>query len=199
MDKTSTKDIAKSGLAGLRRHARAGVLLSLLAITPLMLSCYGRFPMTRLIYRVNGEIGGSVGNDSTQRRFLQSIVMWVFIIIPVYGISMLADVIVLNVIEFWTGNPVQLSEHVAPDGTRVTITPSADSRTATLTVSKNGKVLARDTLVKISDQRLEVRHEDGTLAGTAERTAWGDTIFKDARGATITTIPSSEFRPVPIP
>jgi hypothetical protein len=199
MDTTSTKDIAKSWLDGLRRHARTGVLLTLLAITPMMLSCYGRFPLTRFAYRVNGEVGGSMGNDSTQRRFLQSIVMWVFLIIPFYEVSIIADVIVLNVIEFWTGNPIELSEHIAPDGTRFVIHPAADGRTATLTVSRDGKVLTRETLVKISDQRLEVRHENGSLAGTAERTAWGDTIFKDAHGTTISRLPAGEFHPLPIP
>ncbi len=179
-------------LTGLRRKARAVALLTLIATAPLTLSCYGRFPMTRLIYRVNGEIGGSVGNDHSQHGFVRSIVMWVFLIIPVYELASIIDIFVLNLIEFWGGGPVELGEHIAPDGTRVATVPSADGKTAMVTVtSKNGKVLGRQQLVKVSDQLLEVRNENGTLAGTAEKNANGDMTFKDASGRTVSIVPAS--------
>jgi len=178
------------GLSALRRAARAVVPLTLMALTPLVLSCYGRFPLTRTIYRVNGELGGAVGSDSTQHKFVQSVVMWVFVIIPVYSVSMIIDAIVFNLIEFWTGNVIQIGEHVAPDGTRLSVVPDVGGQTATMTISKEGQVLARQRLVRVGERRLEVRQEDGSLAGSAERGPDGTVVFKDAHGAIVSTLPA---------
>ncbi len=64
--------------------------------------CYGNFYLTKSVYRWNG----SIGNSSMTGRFLRSLVMIALSIIPVYGIAMLADLIILNLIEFWTGKPL---------------------------------------------------------------------------------------------
>ena len=64
--------------------------------------CYGKMALTRKVYRVNGEV---------KDKYLRSLVTWAFIIVPVYGISALADFIVFNTIEFWSGrNPVAEGE-----------------------------------------------------------------------------------------
>ena len=62
--------------------------------------CYGRFALTRTIYRINGSVGD---------KWVNSIVTWIFIIIPVYAVCGLVDFLLLNVIQFWTGsNPVAM-------------------------------------------------------------------------------------------
>ncbi|MCM0083533.1 DUF3332 domain-containing protein [Geomonas sp. Red32] len=72
-----------------------------IAMTSLQ-GCYGKFALTRKVYQVNGEV---------QDKFLRSLVTWVFIIVPVYGVSALADFVVFNTIEFWSGkNPVAEGE-----------------------------------------------------------------------------------------
>lgn len=64
--------------------------------------CYGKMALTRKVYQMNGEISD---------KYVRSAVTWAFIIIPVYGISALADFIVFNTIEFWGGkNPVAQGE-----------------------------------------------------------------------------------------
>jgi len=64
--------------------------------------CYGRMALTKKVYAVNGEV-----ND----KFVRSLVTWVFIMVPVYGVSVLADFVLFNTIEFWTGkNPVAQGE-----------------------------------------------------------------------------------------
>jgi hypothetical protein len=64
--------------------------------------CYGKMALTKKVYAVNGEV-----ND----KFVRSLVTWVFIIVPVYGVSALADFVLFNTIEFWTGkNPVAEGE-----------------------------------------------------------------------------------------
>lgn len=62
--------------------------------------CYGRFALTRMIYRVNGSIGD---------KWMNSICTWIFLIIPVYEVCGLVDFALLNVIQFWTGrNPIAM-------------------------------------------------------------------------------------------
>jgi hypothetical protein len=64
--------------------------------------CYGRFVVTKKIYNWNGSVSN---------KYVNSAIMWLFIIIPVYGLSTLADFLVLNTIEFWTGsNPLAMGE-----------------------------------------------------------------------------------------
>jgi hypothetical protein len=62
--------------------------------------CYGKFALTRKIYHVNGSVGD---------KWVNSIVAWIFIILPVYAVCGLVDFFLLNVIQFWTGsNPVAM-------------------------------------------------------------------------------------------
>jgi len=61
--------------------------------------CYGPFNLTRRLYQWNGQIG----RDKWEREFVFLILIWA----PVYSIATLADAVVFNSMEFWTGkNPV---------------------------------------------------------------------------------------------
>lgn len=63
--------------------------------------CIGSFQLTNNLYNWNKtEVGGKWGSE---------LVFLAFIIIPVYGVTLLADGIVLNTIEFWSGdNPLAM-------------------------------------------------------------------------------------------
>lgn len=65
-------------------------------------SCIGSFQLTNNLYSWNkNDVGGKWG---------QELVFLAFIIIPVYSVALLADGIVLNSIEFWTGsNPLAMN------------------------------------------------------------------------------------------
>ena len=64
--------------------------------------CYGKFQLTRKIYTWNGTLGN---------KWVNSIVMWALMIIPVYEIGSAVDFLILNTIEFWTGNnPMAMKE-----------------------------------------------------------------------------------------
>jgi hypothetical protein len=78
-------------------------ILVSMSLTMLSLQgCYGRMALTKKVYALNGEV-----ND----KYVRSLVTWVFIFVPVYGISALADFVLFNTIEFWTGNnPVAQGE-----------------------------------------------------------------------------------------
>ena len=63
-------------------------------------NCYGSFKLTKKIYQFNGSV---------KNKFLKSLVMWVLIIVPVYSIGAFVDVVILNLLEFWTGsNPLAM-------------------------------------------------------------------------------------------
>ena len=67
----------------------AGVLLATSA------SCYGPFRLTKKIHAWNGTLGNDI---------VEEIVFLAFVIIPVYGVCGFLDGVVLNTIEYWTGN-----------------------------------------------------------------------------------------------
>lgn len=75
------------------------VILSIaLASTIFLSSCLGSFNLTNKCYNLNNSIGD---------KWVNELVFIGFTIIPVYEICMLADAVIFNTIEFWTGsNPV---------------------------------------------------------------------------------------------
>ncbi len=76
-------------------------LVTLLVFTLGASGCYGGFPLTKALYKFNGEIKIN-GNESTNR-VAQSVVMVVLVIVPIYQLAALADALIVNSIEFWTG------------------------------------------------------------------------------------------------
>lgn len=71
------------------------LLLSVSLAATSLAGCYGKFALTKKVYALNGEV---------KDKYLRSLVTWVFVIVPVYGVSALADFILFNTIEFWSGN-----------------------------------------------------------------------------------------------
>lgn len=68
----------------------------------LLTSCYGSFNLTKKLYQWNGTVGD---------KFINTLVFYGLIIVPVYEIASLADFVVFNTVEFWSGkNPVTMAE-----------------------------------------------------------------------------------------
>lgn len=66
-----------------------------------MTSCMGKFALTKNLY---------AWNDQVSNKFVNEIVFVAFWILPVYEVCALADLLVLNTIEFWSGdNPMTAS------------------------------------------------------------------------------------------
>jgi len=64
--------------------------------------CYGSFGLTKKVYEFNGSVGD---------KFLNTIVFWAFCILPVYEIAGTLDVVIFNLLEFWTGsNPIAMND-----------------------------------------------------------------------------------------
>lgn len=61
-------------------------------------SCIGSFRLTNSVIKWNNQVGS---------KFLNEVVFFAFWVLPVYEVTSLADLLVLNSIEFWSGrNPM---------------------------------------------------------------------------------------------
>jgi len=78
------------------------VLALVLGVSILSSSCYGPFRLTTRLHTWNGQVGD---------KFVNALVFFAFVVVPVYGVTTFADAVVFNTIEFWGGqNPVAMKE-----------------------------------------------------------------------------------------
>lgn len=76
-----------------------------------MSGCYGPFYLTRKVWKFNGEV--------SDNKWVVEVVYLVCTWLPVYGIAGLADAIIFNSLEFWTGkNPMAESSANGVGSTR---------------------------------------------------------------------------------
>lgn len=86
--------------------------------------CYGGFNLTSKLYKWNGSLGD---------KWINSLVMVAFSIVPIYGIAITADALVFNTIEFWGGsNPVTMGPNE-----KDTRTVSVNGKSFIVTATKN--------------------------------------------------------------
>lgn len=83
------------------------------------MNCYGKFNLVREVYAINnkfniGDPGGKVNG------FGKSVFMIFLGILPVYAGAIIIDVVLLNLIEFWTDkNPLSTAENTTTSGSLV--------------------------------------------------------------------------------
>ena len=103
------------------RFGRGIALVLVAAVGALSAGCFGKFQLTRKVYDMNKSI---------DEKYVRSAATWIFVIVPVYGFAALIDLIVFNVIEFWTGeNPVaeaKVTKVYAEGNGRTVLTLSRD-------------------------------------------------------------------------
>lgn len=132
--------------------------------------CFGGFRATKAVHEFNREVHPN--------KWVQEIVFLGLVIIPVYGLATLFDAIILNSIEFWTGdNPMAKAGDQkrvdGEDGSYAISTLQADGSVDISVVEANGtqhfmnvsrdgdKAVVRDMLgdvVAVSDVNTGVRH-----------------------------------------
>lgn len=96
-------------------------------------SCIGSFSLTNKLLSWNNTIGN---------KFVNELVFFAFWILPVYEVSGLADILVLNSIEFWSGsNPVAKGKKVI-EGQDGRYLVQCDGKGYTIT-SENDKSVVR--------------------------------------------------------
>lgn len=122
----------------------SSMLIAVLLTTAL--GCYGSFPLINKVYKFNGTLGN---------KFVNELGFLVMNIIPVYGVAGFIDAVVLNTIEFWTGqNPASASND--------TVMPLDAASTLTFR-GADGTVLLTTTTDEGTRQYVFQRGTDGTV------------------------------------
>ncbi len=86
-----------------KRYLTPAIAVLLLCSVSLT-SCIGSFRLTRSVLKWNNQVGS---------KFINEIVFFAFWVLPVYEVTALADILVLNSIEFWSGkNPLTASTKI---------------------------------------------------------------------------------------
>jgi hypothetical protein len=152
----------------------------------LALGCFGSFPLTNIIYDLNQEI--------SDNRWVQTLTMWVFYLIPVYSLAVLGDVIIFNLVEFWSGEPLLQSAATHTQGAYETaMTLSEDGRTLTMTIREHGQVVEVVTSVEVSPGHFELRDQSGQLLGMVARSEAGDLELRGPFGNTMGRISAGQL------
>ena len=155
------------------RKLKISALAFAMGITAtLQTGCYGEFALTNIVYDWNGTVNPN--------KFVKSLVFFGLCIIPVYGVAVFIDAIILNLIEFWTGtNPVSMNEGdyemqlVTVKGDRFKMEATKDTFTTTqLTGKKAGEV----RIMKFDRAALTWKYTDSKVCDQPVMT------FLDAKG-----------------
>lgn len=118
----------------MRKTYLSVALVCTLCVSLTLPSCIGSFRLTNNLLSWNNQIGN---------KFVNELVFFAFWVLPVYEVSGLADLLVLNSIEFWSGsNPVAKGKKVIEgndgrylvecDGKGYNITSETDGTTVRL-------------------------------------------------------------------
>jgi hypothetical protein len=76
----------------------AGLVFSM----PMLQQCMGSFALTNKVYDFNKSVGS---------KFVNEMVFFAFLVIPVYVATLFIDGVILNAVEFWTeSNPMAMNE-----------------------------------------------------------------------------------------
>lgn len=126
-------------------------LMSCVAGSMLFSSCIGSFGLTNNVLSWNRQVGS---------KFVNELVFFAFWVLPVYEVTCLADLLVLNSIEFWSGsNPIAASTTVIPtDHGRYLV--DCDGKGYTITCETTGQSMRLDFDV---DSQTWNYNDNGTL------------------------------------
>ncbi|MCK0153131.1 DUF3332 domain-containing protein [Alcanivorax sp. S6407] len=112
--------------------------------------------------------------DATNNKFVNQGISFVFWWLPVYGLTLLGDIVIFNSIEFWTGTNPLSKEGAKVAGTTETVddgmgnqaelTYNADGSISVLATSEG--VQERYTLVKEGDKVIKIQDEQREVLGS---------------------------------
>ncbi len=151
------------------------------ALAVLLSACTGSFTLTGKVYQFNRDIDD---------QWMEEVVFLGLCIIPVYEIALIADAVIFNSVEFWTGENLiadagqaAQSVWVKVEDQEATIIHLEDGRVRVETPT-GGFILAR------SDEGVTAVSLDGTVRHRTVRNADGTVSIYDQAGTLIRT-----FRP----
>ena len=144
------------------RFVKGIALVLVAAVGALSAGCFGKFQLTRKVYDMN---------QSIDEKYVRSAATWVFVIVQVYTIAALLDLIVFNVIEFWSGeNPVAEA--------KVTKVYAQGSGKTVLTLSRDGSATVAVIERYEAERPVSTLHirDDGRGKVAAVETAAGEKV-----------------------
>lgn len=85
----------------MKKFYLSAALLCVVGGSMMLSSCLGSFALTKRVLSWNNQVGN---------KFVNEIVFFAFWVLPVYEVTSIADLLVINSIEFWSGtNPMSAS------------------------------------------------------------------------------------------
>jgi hypothetical protein len=151
--------------------------------------CFGKFGATNALYDWN--------QDVSSNKWIRWLVFLVLIILPVYGLFMLADAIVLNTIEFWTGNnPVSGGHAELDDGHTLSSTRTDDPDVIRHEVRKDGKLVRVVHARRIGEREMELLDGSMRVLARARMRDDGSVELLDAHGQTLSSMTPSAIERV---
>jgi hypothetical protein len=158
--------------------------------------CYGPFNLTRRLYQWNGQVG-----TKWEREFLFILLAWA----PVYSLTMLADGIVFNSMEFWTGNnpvdPPSSGKRGALPQTKRVARGEAEAILTYLPTDNGGQLLVQEFQAGAPAGSLRLERRDGMAVGvdaegrvlfSAQTLPDGQVAIHDGNGRLVTLYGSAQ-------
>lgn len=132
-------------------YFRVGLILTICASLS-MSSCIGSFGLTNKLMDWNKQVSS---------KFVNELIFFAFWVLPVYEVTALADILVLNTIEFWSGdNPVAKGKKVI-DGQDGRYLVECDGKGYTITSENDGSEVRLD--FDSNDRSWSVTADDKTV------------------------------------
>lgn len=136
-----------------KKYLSVAIVMAL-AGSMMFTSCIGSFSLTNKLLAWNNRI---------DNKFVNEVVFFAFWIIPVYEVAALADVLVINSIEFWSGsNPVASGTKVI-EGEDGRYLVECDGKGYTITSENDGSVVRLDFDVEEQEWSVTANGETHTL------------------------------------
>lgn len=158
------------------RGAKALCIMVLAGMMPVLTSCYGSFPITRTVHEFNGNI--------TNSKWIHSIFLWVFLILPVYWLATVVDFFLLNIIEFWSGDTLLAStEYTLDDGREVAFGPGESEDVAILTIEREGELEIYRRMERQDNGRTLIYDEMHEHLATVTPQTGGGFLIESADGS----------------
>lgn len=150
-------------------------------------SCIGSFGLTNKIFEWNNEVGG---------KWVNEVVFFAFLILPVYEISLIADGLVINSIEFWSGsNPLADNvQHIKGENGNYTVASNENGYVITDEATQEKVELVYNSeedswsvdgitfLTFVDDEHVSVYAGEGQMV-TIEKSEAGLMAYKAMAGA----------------
>lgn len=174
-----------------RLTRRIVAVTALLGLGSVNTGCFGSFILVKRLYTWNERF--------TDNKFVRTLLFWVLCIIPIYQFASLADVVVLNLIEFWTGsNPLAMRDGetqqriVEADGQKAILTFADQGRSVRIELTQAGRE-PQVLQFRGDATSAELRDGAGRLLSTGLVTAEGGVEVVDGAGALLARRDATEL------